>query len=225
MELYLIRHAESGNNALPTYRRVEDPPITAVGGLQADHLAAWLETLSADVFITSPFLRTLQTAKAVLERVRWDLRIWHNVYERGGCFRGYKPGEISGRPGLGRSGILRQLSPHESRCRLDETIREEGWHENTEQETDDQAIRRTREVCERLVSELDDNSVVVLLIHADLKRLMLDHLLGTNINVQLLGNTRNTSVTRLNYSGGDWQLDYFNSVSHLPAKLITGNEH
>jgi hypothetical protein len=28
----------------------------------------------------------------------------------------------------------------------------------------------------------------------------------------------------LNRSGQAWQLDWFNSVTHLPAKLITGNE-
>ena len=65
----------------------------------------------------------------------------------------------------------------------------------------------------------------MLLIHADLKRLMLDHLLGESVRVHELGKIRNTAITKLNFQDQRWQLDYFNSVSHLPAKLITGNEH
>ena len=36
MELYLIRHAQSQNNALPEEQRVEDPGLTELGNQQAD---------------------------------------------------------------------------------------------------------------------------------------------------------------------------------------------
>ncbi len=45
MELYIIRHAQSTNNALPDEReRVCDPHLTEIGRRQADLLAAHLAT-------------------------------------------------------------------------------------------------------------------------------------------------------------------------------------
>jgi 2,3-bisphosphoglycerate-dependent phosphoglycerate mutase len=52
MQLYLIRHAESTNNAKPPRQRVEDPPITELGESQATHLAKWTSTTEIDTLIT-----------------------------------------------------------------------------------------------------------------------------------------------------------------------------
>ena len=105
MQLYLIRHAESENNARPGHLRVEDPAITAVGRLQAQQLANWTRTLKIDALITSPFLRTLQTTQAVLDAEALPVSVWHTVFERGGCYRGYGDDACEGGPGLGRSEI------------------------------------------------------------------------------------------------------------------------
>lgn len=225
MKLYLIRHAESENNAAPTYRRVEDPSLTAIGRLQAEYLAKWLRTLRADVFITSPFRRTLETATAILQEVPWQLRIWHNVFERGGCFRGFDESSWEGAPGLGKSGIERLLGDFRQRCRIDDTISEQGWWHQRNKESDPEAVERASQVCSRLEEEFSETETVVLLIHADLKRLMMDRMLGGEVDVTKLGNLRNVGITRFNRTHDGWQLDYFNSVSHLPSKLITGNEH
>ena len=225
MELYLIRHAESENNARPPYQRVEDPAITAVGRLQADHLARWLETLKADVMVTSPFLRTLQTALPVMDATSYPLQVWHDVFERGGCFRGYDETNQSGALGMGRNEILRLLRPFSSRCELDDSIEEDGWWGGRERETDHEAEQRAIRVCRRLLDLVQHHRVVVLLIHADLKRLMLAEMFRGQVDVQQLGPMRNAGITKVNRVDENWQLDYFNSVTHLPAKLITGNEH
>ena len=40
-----------------------------------------------------------------------------------------------------------------------------------------------------------------------------------------LGPLRNTGITKLNYNGtATWTLDWFNSVSHLPADLVGQGE-
>ena len=225
MELYLVRHAESENNARPTYQRVEDPAITPVGRMQAEYLADWLKTLNTDALVTSPFRRTLQTASSVLNASNQRLQIWHNVFERGGCFRGYNESNIQGAQGMGRSEILRVLGPHAQRCQLDPSISEQGWWSRPDRESDGEAAKRAREVCERLDSEFSGGQVVVMLIHADLKRLMLTEMLAGSVNVASLGPMRNAGISKVNRVEGGWQLDYFNSVTHLPAKLITGNEH
>ena len=225
MELYLIRHAESANNARPAYLRVEDPAITPVGRLQAGHLAHWLATLKADAMITSPFLRTLQTAAPVLDSTNHNLEIWHNVFERGGCYRGYNESNLAGAMGMGRDQILHALGEHSARCELDESIDEVGWWGEKTPESDAESERRARDVCERLLQTFTDGQVVVLLIHADLKRLMLAEMLEGQVEVARLGAMRNVGITKVNRIDGRWQLDYFNSVTHLPARLITGNEH
>lgn len=224
MELYLIRHAESANNARPTYQRVEDPEITAVGRLQSQHLASWLTTLKADVLVTSPFLRTLQTVIPVLDSTDHSLEIWHDVFERGGCFRGYDD-SMTGAKGMGRGEILRTLGKHASRCAIDVSIEESGWWGERPVESDAEADQRARDVCRRLLRTFTDGQVVVLLIHADLKRLMLAEMMTGQMDVSRLGPMRNAGITKINRIEDDWQLDYFNSVTHLPAKLITGNEH
>ena len=38
--LYLVRHGESANNALPNHQRVADPSLTELGQKQAHNLAA-----------------------------------------------------------------------------------------------------------------------------------------------------------------------------------------
>ena len=65
MELYLIRHAQSLNNALPEEQRVEDPGLTELGLQQADCLGKWIGTLALTKVITSPFRRALETAKRI----------------------------------------------------------------------------------------------------------------------------------------------------------------
>lgn len=225
MKLYLIRHAESGNNAVPTYQRVEDPAITAVGRMQANHLAEWIATLRADVLITSPFLRTIQTVLPVLNSTRLKLDIWHDVFERGGCFRGYNESNFAGAQGMGRSQILQALGDHATSSVLDETIEESGWWGQKDRETDAEAELRAKAVCTRLLQSFTDGQVVLLLIHADLKRLMLAEMMHGQVDVARLGPMRNAGITKVNRIGDEWQLDYFNSVTHLPARLITGNEH
>ena len=225
MELYLIRHAESANNALPTYERIEDPPITPVGRLQADHLASWLSTLTADVLITSPFRRTLQTVLPVLKSTSHSLRVWHNVFERGGCYRGWNESNFEGALGMGSNEILQTLGDDARRATLDDSITETGWWGGKPRETDDEAIERARDVCRRLIDTFANEERVMLLIHADLKRLMLTEMLRGDVNVESLGPIRNAGITKVNRIDDRWQLDYFNSVTHLPAKLVTGNEH
>ena len=221
MQLYLIRHAESENNARPGYQRVEDPAITAVGRLQADHLASWTRTLKIDFLITSPFLRTLQTTKPVSDAGTLPVAVWHHVYERGGCYRGYGENAREGGPGLGRSAILGHLPC----ATVDETILETGWWGGRDRETETETIERARMVVERFSKTFGSNGqTVVAIVHAEFKRQLLVEMLSGIANPKAFGPLCNTGITKLTYDGQSWRLDWLNSVSHLPARLITGGE-
>ncbi|WP_146454154.1 histidine phosphatase family protein [Rubripirellula tenax] len=225
MQLYLIRHAESENNARAPYLRVEDPAITAVGRLQSECLASWIKSLWIDHLITSPFLRTLQTTRFVTDVNPAGVNIWHDVFERGGCFRGYGPDATEGGIGLGRHEVARHVVEDATRCVVDESIGELGWWGGKPRETDEEAQQRATRVVRRFVDTFGSSGkTVVAVIHADFKRALLADMLGVTADPTIFGALRNTGVTKLDYDGDRWTLDWFNSVTHLPSKLITGNE-
>ena len=221
MQLYLIRHAESENNARPGYLRVEDPPITALGRMQAAQLADWTRTLKIDSLITSPFLRTLQTTRAVVDATKLPVSVWHTVFERGGCYRGYGDNAREGGMGLGRTGILKLIPD----ATIDESILETGWWGGRERETHENAVERATKVIHRLQTTFGNNGQhVVAIIHADFKRQLLIQMLAGLADVSAFGPLRNTGITKVDFDGTGWRLDWFNSVSHLPARIITGIE-
>ncbi len=225
MQLYLIRHAESENNARPPHLRVEDPAITAIGRLQCECLASWIKTLSIDHLITSPFLRTLQTTRYVTDINPTDVQIWHDVFERGGCFRGHGPDATEGGIGLGRTDVIRHVVAEPNRCVVDPTIDESGWWGGKARETDQEAETRAIKVVKRFAATFGSSGqTVVAIIHADFKRALMAEMLGGTADPTIFGALRNTGITKLDFDGDRWMIDWFNSVSHLPAELVTGNE-
>jgi 2,3-bisphosphoglycerate-dependent phosphoglycerate mutase len=108
---------------------------------------------------------------------------------------------------------------------LDESIVESGWWAGRDRETSQQATERAGAVMQRLIKTFgsSDKSVVAV-IHADFKRKLLSQILRERVDPSELGNLCNTGITKLSTEGERFKLEWFNSVSHLPAKLITGNE-
>ena len=222
MFLYLIRHAQSQNNARPAYCRVEDPPLTAVGRLQTQFLADWLRTCEFDMLVTSPVLRALQTTRAIHDCTGHHVHVWENLFEEGGIFRGFGPLANEGGPGLKRSQISKQAASTPALCTLDPSLKETGWW-GRPRESANEAACRAIEVAKRLtlcVSKQEHGVVVVT--HADFKRRLLDSLLGETFGPIKLNRLCNAGVTKLNLDAGVWRLSYVNEVAHLPPRLVTG---
>jgi 2,3-bisphosphoglycerate-dependent phosphoglycerate mutase len=225
LQLYLIRHAESENNAKPAYQRVEDPALTAIGRLQAEHLAAWMKTLKFDVLITSPVLRALQTTRFIVDTTGHPVHVWADMFEEGGIYPGHGPTATAGGLGLGRADVIRHATGSPERCVLDDGIVETGWWAGRTRETQEQMVERSQTVIRRLMMTFGEtDQSVVAVIHADFKRELLRQMTGWSMSCEV-GALRNTGITKLVFQRTHWQLDWFNSVSHLPAKLITGVEH
>lgn len=78
MNLYLVRHGESVGNVQRIHQN-EVTPLSANGMRQVQELAKRFDTIDIDVCICSPYLRTRQTAAAILDRkdieVEYDNRI------------------------------------------------------------------------------------------------------------------------------------------------------
>lgn len=223
MQLYLIRHAESENNARQPHERTEDPPLTAVGRLQAQHLSNWVKTLKVDTLICSPVRRALQTTRYITAETGLHVHVWADIFEEGGIYRGYGPAALEGGPGLARSEVLYHFTEHAGST-LDPSIGHEGWW-NRNRESVEEAVSRATSVSKRFIETFGNSGrTVAAVTHADFKRKLLTQMLGQFVDASRLGTLRNTGITKLNYDGEHWRLDWFNSVTHLPAKLITGNE-
>ncbi|WP_164102994.1 histidine phosphatase family protein [Candidatus Laterigemmans baculatus] len=224
MHLYLIRHAESENNARAEHERVEDPAITPRGVRQAEQLAAWLANFEFDLLLTSPFRRALQTAQPIATQSRRAVQVWCDIYERGGCYRGWNDENYAGAAGLGREGIL-ELIPE---AIVEDSITSAGWWGAMPRESDEQTIARAAAVRRKLEQQFGDRPHrVAAIIHAEFQRLLMIELLGTSVDLGHLGPICNAGVTHLTYHAdaehgrGQWRLEWFNAVTHLSSDLIT----
>ncbi len=224
MFLYLIRHAQSQNNARPGYCRAEDPPLTAVGRIQTQYLADWLRKCEFDMLVTSPALRAVQTTRAIHDCTGHHVQVWDNLFEEGGVFRGFGPLANEGGPGLKRSQIREQVASTPMVCTLDPLLTEAGWW-GRPRESADQAASRSRDVANRLTLCVSkQNHGVVAVTHADFKRRLLERFLGRNLATRWGNRLSNAGVTKLQLVANVWKLTYLDEVSHLPPRLVTGTK-
>lgn len=218
MRLFLIRHAESENNARPEHERVEDPELTERGHRQARYLAAWAGELQIDFLLTSPFTRTLQTARYLADALRREVEIGDDLFERGGCYRGWGL-EIAGGRGCNREEILNQLPT----ALIPDSITDAGWWNGRNPETEAEAIARARRVTARWIERYGDSEAnVVAIIHADFKRHLLVEMLREHADADRFGPLCNAGVSLIEYRDCRWQMHWLNSVGHLPPREITG---
>lgn len=213
MLLYLIRHAQSENNARPEEERVEDPGLTEIGHEQARRLGEWIPCLELTRLITSPFRRALLTAQAIHKTTPLTPQVRVHLHEQGGCYQGHEPGNLVGRPGMGVPEITREFAGFETGSDLSEG----GWWASKPYESEEQASRRAREIILRAQDEFaGTNERVAFVMHADIKLLVLGHLDTKSLDVPC-----NTSITTIEIDRRRSRLVDFNRVDHLSDELVT----
>lgn len=218
MDLYLIRHGQSENNARPETERVEDPPLTELGQRQAEHLARRLATMQIDRLMTSPFRRCLETTAPVAEVTGRVAEVHPELHEHGGCYRGFGAGPFEGAPGMTREEIEREFPGYE----IDERIDLTGWWRCRPRETEAEAVLRARRMLDEAARRYASEHAVAWIIHAEFKRCLLSCLLGGEWRVPALGPVKNTGVTRLEWTGDRWLIQLINCAAHLPERIVTG---
>lgn len=213
MDLFLIRHAQSLNNARPEAERVEDPPLTDLGRRQATCLAEQIPTLGLTQIVVSPFLRTLETVEFLWHVARLAPQVEVSLHEVGGCVRGPEPSAMVGRPGMTRAAIEQRFPDYVVESRIDA----QGWWRSQSYETPAQAKVRARELLadtQRRFAHTAER--VAYVMHADIEMLLLACLTATEIEVPF-----NTSITHVVVTPEVTRLDDFNDVRHLPTELQT----
>jgi 2,3-bisphosphoglycerate-dependent phosphoglycerate mutase len=216
MILYLIRHAQSANNAKIDIRteRDPDPALTALGQRQAVALASYLATAPepdqlsdmlawrygvfdglryrVDRVVTSPMQRALQTAQPLADTLAIPVMVWPTLCEIGGLyhFRG------------GRGDRETRHAAHERALTVAATLRA------------------------RLAEDWEDERVL-LVAHAGFLNLLLQALLGAlNVDAEategFVAYFYNTSITRLDLSeDGHTALRYVNRIPHLTDEMVS----
>lgn len=134
MILYLIRHAQSTNNARPFEEHVPDPPLTELGEQQAEFLAEYLAAGTHvapydehNGYITSLYCsamhRSLQTASIIQEAIDVRPEVWVDIHEHGGMFSRNGAGETMGLSGKTRQDIETEFPG----CILPNDVTDAGW--------------------------------------------------------------------------------------------------
>ena len=235
MELYIIRHGQSTNNALADDQlRVCDAPLTELGRRQAENVAQHLAVgtrlvpreanphNSCGYNITrlycSPMWRALQTARPVGQALGLAPRVWIDLHEHGGIYLDHgEAGGIVGYPGKTRSEILADFPNYV----LPEGVTEQGWwHQGYEDRSACQG--RAIRVAQELLKWADCDESVALVTHGsfitDLLKALLDGLPGRRVHYHHY----NTSISRVDFrSGGHVHVRYLNRADHTRRELIS----
>lgn len=244
MELYIIRHGQSTNNALTDQRdRVCDPVLTGLGWRQAtliaQHLANGINIEQSvgesdedttvrqrrgygiNRLYCSAMRRALQTAQPIGQALNLKPEVWIDIHEHGGIYLDHgENGGLVGYPGQTRSEILAEFPNYI----LPMGITEQGWWQGGFEDWPacyGRAIRVARDLHE-LAQQVGDHEGIALVTHGGFIDALLKALFNLLPNRQIFFHHYNTSITRLDF-GRDGHLDlrYLNRIPHLSPELVS----
>ena len=246
MQLYLIRHAQSENNALyirtGSYEgRNPDPRLSEVGRAQANILARFLaqgnpetDTDQHDTFDQRGFgithlycsllRRSIETALEIAGSIDVPAVAHKDLHEWGGVFRIESGGEYQGLPGPGRS-FFETTYPE---LVLPETLSEEGWW-NRPHEGKELAYERAKRFLEELKERhLGQESSVALVTHAGFFHSLMSLITELPLDqtndrwlTRVLFAMNNAAITRVTFQVRGVVIHYMNRAEFLPRSLIT----
>jgi 2,3-bisphosphoglycerate-dependent phosphoglycerate mutase len=236
MLLYIIRHAQSTNNALDDQRyRVADPMLTEAGCRQAELLAEHLARGSGRIakvnnlappargydigrLYCSPMRRALQTALPVSRVLGLAPRVWIDIHEYGGIWQdaGDQSG-IRGFPGMTRNEIEAEFPGFV----LPEEVTEHGWWRGQQEEAET-FVARAAWVVDTLHTWAESDEPVAIITHGAFIDGLLNSLLKVARVQPVYYHHDNTGITLIDFRrNGKLSIRFLNRLDHLPLELIT----
>ncbi len=230
-QLFFIRHGQSTNNALadPT-QRVQDPELTEIGQVQAEHAAQYIaaghhlrgartgaEGPPLDRLYCSAMVRAVHTATPIGQALGLQPEIFVDLHEIGGIYLDYPDGRIESFPGQTRS----ELAARFPDCVPPDTLGEEGWWRGG-RESEEEALQRANKVADELLQRTDDESRIGLVTHGDFMSHLIKALIGAPQGKTPYLYHCNTSITCVDISpGARTTLRYMNRIEHLEENYVT----
>lgn len=246
MQVYIIRHAQSTNNALGENQtdRVQDPHITETGWEQAKLTAQYLksqtnvdEIVRYDVgtpereqhtpweithLYCSAMRRCLQTANPIGEALGVKPEVWVEIHEFGGVFLD-RDGTVTGYKGITR----RELESEFVGYTVPENLTDDGWY-RPENGMEDRATGIARAI--RVAADLRQRSIdpehkddrIILVTHGLFSDALIKTLHATVPSDRYFHWLYNASITRVDFlDDGRVIFRYVNRIDHLPSHLVT----
>jgi 2,3-bisphosphoglycerate-dependent phosphoglycerate mutase len=230
MTLYLIRHAQSTNNA--RYERtgsgsgrVEDPELTELGTRQAEVLSDYLGRNAAaggeyrfTRLYCSLMVRAVATATAVSRSCMVPLTAWPEVHEQMGIFlEDEQTGELLGRPGKSRSYFER----HYPDLQLPESLNEHGWWNRPVESETEWKQRAGAFLAELSRRHGTGEDTVAVVTHGGFYHEVILALTGGAGTDGLWFTMHNTGITRIDFHPAHTSVVYHNRLEHLPPELVS----
>jgi 2,3-bisphosphoglycerate-dependent phosphoglycerate mutase len=249
MELYLIRHGQSVNNALPDDApRIQDSPLNDLGKAQAERVAAYLadgsnrdpryspatgyserETMSTfgiTHLYTSPMRRALQTTQPIARALNLHPEIWIDIHEHGGVYQA-RPDGVTAFPGMTSVEIQEQFAGYV----LPAGLTAAGWWDVARgAEEYYTALGRAVKVAGELRRRARELAAapdappqrIALVSHGTFIDALIKALLNLLPSRQMFFLMYNTGITRIDFVDNDrLVLRYVNRVTHLPPDMIS----
>jgi 2,3-bisphosphoglycerate-dependent phosphoglycerate mutase len=241
MQLYIIRHAQSTNNALADPReRDRDPTLTDLGERQAEvlarHLVAGMELVpptgttngrdgqgySFTRLYCSPMWRALQTADVIGKALGLTPEVWADIHEQGGIYLDHQDGRGPiGYPGKTR----REIQAVFPRCVLPKDVTDRGWW-NRDYEDWPTCHERAARVAEEIRAWADrdahENEWIGFVSHGGFADALLKALFNQPADRGLFYYHFNTAISRIEFrDDGRLNVRYLNRVDHLPPELVS----
>lgn len=247
MQLYIIRHCQSENNALwrrtgSEIGRSSDPGLTDIGLQQAQILAEFLAAASANGPDGTPdstgvdrfdfthlycslMQRSVQTGSPIAAVLGLPLVAHGDIHERGGIYlRDYEAEVNRGLPGPNRN----YFQEHHPYLTLPDSLGEEGWWDRAYEERE-QALDRARKFfnwLEKTHGSTEDR--VAIISHGGFIQSLYSVLLGTDLNFsdgqssrEIWIKSNNGSISRLDFWDHSIRLAYLNRMEFYPPHLVT----
>ena len=241
MDLFIIRHGQSANNALANIRdREVDPPLTELGERQAQNLADHLaggEThdlipgltvnnsrfrlrrgFGIEKLFASPVYRSLQTVRPVAQALGLAPHIWVDIHEEGGMYLDHGGDEgLVGYPGRTKSEILAEFPDYQ----LPPGVTETGWWNQGHEELPALATRAAR-VADQLREMAAGEERVAMITHGFFMDVLLKALFGQLPAENIYYRHHNTAITRIRMKVGErTDILNLNRVDHLDPELVS----
>jgi 2,3-bisphosphoglycerate-dependent phosphoglycerate mutase len=244
--LYLIRHAQSANNAIwdgsqNQAGRSPDPDITALGhrqaGILAEHLAhpqaeprqrPFASDLEPRYALTQVYCslmtRSILTAEYIASACGLELQALPDIFEKHGIYEIDDAGNLQGLPGPGRA----YFEDRFARLQLPAEFDDAGWW-NRPAEDEESFLLRMKNVVAQMRQRLQgSDDCIALVAHGDFIDQFVNELMGVvryqpNYDNHWIGNWtfHNTSISRIDFVNGANIVVYLNRIDHLPNELVT----
>lgn len=210
MKLYFVRHGESTGNEQGIHQDSQTP-LSTKGLQQAEELAQRFESIHIDSVLCSPFVRTKQTAEAIIKSKNIEVGFDDRLVET------KRPTEIEGKS-IHDPDVLK--IKEEIKINNDNP----DWYYSDEEKPAD-VMKRVADFLTD-VKQRKEESILIVTHGEAIRTVVLLMMYGEEANVHMWEHFKsflwvsNTAITLLSDHDGTWKLITWNDHAHLGERRL-----